>query len=140
MGMGAAITCGLKSVPASCVCPTANASALTQAYYPPQAACTEFYVPVTFESENVVFNVPKWEDNFALVDLLAVLTTRPSANLPSIIAGTKKEKVTRQIAASFCTPKTPNGKEKTVILATHGIGLARNHWYVVASTKINSII
>lgn len=127
-GMGAAIAFGLESVPGSCVCPTANASALTQAYYPPQAVCTEFFVPVTFESDNVVFNFPKWDDDFALEDFLAVATTRASANLGSIAAGTKKETVTRQIAASFCTPKSPNGKEKTVILATHGIGQARSHW------------
>ena len=128
MGMGAMIACGFESVPGSCVCPTGNASALTQAYYPPQANCAEFYVPVTFESENIVFDFPVWADDFALQDFLAIATTRASAMLPSIVTGTKKEKVTRQIAASFCTPKNPSGKEKTVILATHGIGQARNHW------------
>ena len=131
--MGAMIACGLESAPGSCVCPTANASALTQAYYPPQAACAEFYVPVTFESEDVVFNFPKWADDFALQDFLAIATTRPSANLGSIVLGTKKARVTRSIAASFCTPKAPNAKEKTVILATHGIGQARNHWYVLSA-------
>lgn len=128
MGMGAMIACGFESAPGSCVCPTGNASALTQAYYPPQANCAEFYVPVTFESENIVFDFPVWSDDFALQDFLAIATTRATAMLPSIVTGTKKEKVTRQIAASFCTPKNPSGKEKTVILATHGIGQARNHW------------
>lgn len=89
-GMGAAIACGLESVPGSCVCPTANSSALTQAYYPPQAVCTEFFVPVTFEFENVVFNFPKWDDDFALEDFLAVATTR--ASQPRQHCGRHKER------------------------------------------------
>ncbi|KIX09869.1 uncharacterized protein Z518_00950 [Rhinocladiella mackenziei CBS 650.93] len=128
IGMGAAIACGLESVPGSCICPAANASALQQSYYPNTANCAEFMIPVTFESENPVFAFPKWDDDYALEDFLAVATTRPSAMLGSLVTGTKTEKFTRQIAASFCTPKNPDGKEKNVILATHGIGQARSHW------------
>ena len=127
--MGAAIACGLESVPGSCICPAGNASALQQAYYPPTANCAEFMIPVTFESQNTVFAFPKWDDDYSLEDFLAVATTRPSAMLGSLVTGAKTEKFTRQIAASFCTPKNPNGKEKNVILATHGIGQARSHWY-----------
>jgi hypothetical protein len=126
--LGAMIACGFEAAPGSCICPTANASALQQSYYPPAANCAEFTIPVTFEAENTIFAFPKWDDEYALEDFLALATTRASANFPSIAAGTKTEKVTRQIAASFCTPKHPNGKEKTVILATHGIGQARSHW------------
>ena len=126
--LGAMIACGFESAPASCICPTANASALQQSYYPPTANCNEFTIPVTFEADNIIFNFPKWDDDYALEDFLALATTRASANFPSIAAGTKSEKVTRQIAASFCTPKHTNGNEKTVILATHGIGQARSHW------------
>jgi pimeloyl-ACP methyl ester carboxylesterase len=40
----------------------------------------------------------------------------------------KQYKGDYEIAASFCTPKKASGKEKTVILATHGIGPGRSHW------------
>lgn len=115
------------------MCLSANTSALQQAYYPPAAYCAEFMIPVAFEAETTVFAFPKWDDDYALEDFLAVATTRPSAMLDSLITGTKTETATRQIAASFCTPKHKNGKEKTVILATHGIGQARSHWYATYS-------
>ncbi|KAH8656684.1 Alpha/Beta hydrolase protein [Tricladium varicosporioides] len=47
---------------------------------------------------------------------------------PTVLEGPKTENATYKIAASFCTPKVKTGKEKTVILATHGIGPARSHW------------
>ncbi len=87
--VGAMIACGLESAPASCVCPTANTSALQQSYYPPTANCAEFTTPVTFEAENIVFDFPKWDDDYALEDFLSLATTRASANFPSVAAGTK---------------------------------------------------
>ena len=101
---------------------------LTQPYYPPGAECAEYRIPVTITSENVVFKFPKWENNFQLQDFLTAATTRASANYPSIVDGTKNETATYTIAASFCTPEKKNGKETTVVLATHGIGQARSHW------------
>ncbi len=101
-------------------------STLTQPYYPPNADCMEFQIPVTITSENKVFNFPNWTDNYALQDFLTEVTTRPSANLPSPIVGTKNETATYTLAASFCMPKTAG--KKTIILATHGIGKARTHW------------
>src|ERR1700761_6946600 len=111
ISLGAVIACGLECLPASCMCPTANASAVQQSYYPPGANCVEFEIPVTFTAENTVFAFPEWENDYALEDFLAVATTRASANFPSIAAGTKSETVARRIAASFCTPKQTNGKE-----------------------------
>ncbi len=96
-------------------------------YYPPNAECVEYQIPVTVTSNNHVFNITQWQDDFALQDFLTTITTRPSAGFPGFIAGENEETETFNIAASFCTPKdTP--ENKTVILATHGIGLARAHW------------
>ncbi|KAH7386902.1 Alpha/Beta hydrolase protein [Phaeosphaeria sp. MPI-PUGE-AT-0046c] len=106
---------------------TALATApLTQPYYPPSANCLEFKVPVTITSENLVFNIPEWEDDYALQDFLTLVTTRDGADIPSPVVGTKNETATYNIAASFCTPKEYS--RKTVILATHGIGQPRTHW------------
>ena len=99
-----------------------------QCYYPPDAVCTEYMIPITITSEDNVFNFTTWNDDYALAQFLATATTRAGAGFPGVVAGTKN--VTRDvtIAASFCTPSSPNGKEKDVILATHGIGPGREHW------------
>lgn len=112
--------------PLNCTSNAPAAVALTQSYYPPTADCMEFKVSVTITSENNIFNLPRWSDDFALQDFLNLATTRPDANIPSPIVGKQNETATHMIAASFCTPKTPG--KKTIILATHGIGQARTHW------------
>jgi hypothetical protein len=109
-------------------CPTSNAAPLTQSYYPPTADCKEYTIPVTISSENAIFNFSRWDDDYALEDFLSAVTTRAGAGYPGIVSSTVTENATYEIAASFCTPKKPYGKEKTVILATHGIGQARTHW------------
>ncbi|KAF5231478.1 hypothetical protein FANTH_13390 [Fusarium anthophilum] len=103
-----------------------SAVGLTQPYYPPNAKCWEYQVPVTITSENLVFNFPHWKDDYALQDFLTAATTRQSAGYPSPIVGTQNETATYTLAASFCTPK--HSGRKTIILATHGIGQARTHW------------
>ncbi|KLP08820.1 uncharacterized protein LW94_2813 [Fusarium fujikuroi] len=103
-----------------------STSQLTQSYYPPNADCWEYKVPVTITSENAVFDFPDWEDDYALQDFLTAATTRDSAGYPSPIVGTKNETATYNLAASFCTPK--HAGKKAIILATHGIGQARTHW------------
>ncbi|KAF5688791.1 alpha beta-hydrolase [Fusarium circinatum] len=103
-----------------------SAVRLTQPYYPPNANCWEYQVPVTITSENLVFNFPDWKDDYALQDFLTAATTRQSAGYPSPIVGTQNETTTYTLAASFCIPK--HSGRKTIILATHGIGQARTHW------------
>ena len=101
---------------------------LQQSYYPRDADCQDYWIPVEIQSDNYGFNATRWQTDYDLEDFLSIATTRAGANYPSPLDGPKSENATFQIAASFCTPKTKNGKEKTVILATHGIGPARAHW------------
>ncbi|KAH6961971.1 Alpha/Beta hydrolase protein [Ilyonectria sp. MPI-CAGE-AT-0026] len=108
-------------------CNSGSCVALTQPYYPPEADCWEYKVPVTVTSENLVFDFPDWKDDYALQDFLTAVTTRASAGYPSPVIGTKNETASYTLAASFCTPKSKD-KKKTVILATHGIGQPRSHW------------
>ena len=134
LSMGLAVLCSLKtSMTAACYQDPNNTffgyySTLQQSYYPPAADCVDYMIPVETEAEVFSFNGTKWENDYDLEDFLSAVTTRPSANFPGVLEGPKKEKATYQIAASFCSPKKKNGKEKTVILATHGIGPARAHW------------
>lgn len=100
---------------------------LFQPYYPSNADCWEYKIPVTVTSENLVFEFPEWTDDLSLQDFLTAATIRASANYPSVITGTKNETDTYTIAASFCTPRRRDRK-RTILLATHGIGQARTHW------------
>lgn len=106
-----------------------NSKPLTQPYYPPTADCVEYTVPVPIETDVFPLNFTKWSTDDELTNFLALATTRSSAGYPPVFdAKPVREQATYQIAASFCTPKVKNGKEKTVILATHGIGPGRQHW------------
>ena len=127
LSLNAIVLCGLQPNVVSCMCVSGNTSALSQPYYPPAANCVEYTIPVSITSNNSIFDFPEWDDDYALEDFLAIATTRSTADFPSIITGQQVEEATYNIAASFCTPKVTNGKESTVILATHGIGLAREH-------------
>ncbi|KAH7303809.1 Alpha/Beta hydrolase protein [Stachybotrys elegans] len=97
-------------------------------YYPPAANCQEFNIPVDVAPEVIQFNLPRWGNDYELVDFLALATTRQTPDSPSIVGETVTMPATYLIAASFCTPKKATEKAKTVILATHGIGQARSHW------------
>lgn len=114
-------------------CPTAPSGQVPsgyaqQSYYPPAANCVEFLLPVSISPTISQFNAPKWEDDFQLVDFLAVATTRMTPETQSPFGDTITLNATFQIAASFCSPKEVTDRAKTVILATHGIGQARSHW------------
>ncbi|KAH7324682.1 Alpha/Beta hydrolase protein [Stachybotrys elegans] len=101
---------------------------LVAVYYPPGAQCREFMIPVEVSSEVVQFNFPQWGNDFELVDFLAIATTRQTPETPSPIGDSAVQTNTFRIAASFCSPREPTEKSKTVIVATHGIGQARSHW------------
>ena len=99
-----------------------------QAYYPANAICSEYMIPITITSTDNVFNFTHWDNDYALQEFLALATTRVGAGYPGVVEGTKNVTRDVEIAASFCTPSSPNGKETNVILATHGIGPGREHW------------
>lgn len=102
---------------------------LTQTYYPLNADCYDYMIPVDIEWDKLKFKATKWEGNDGLQDFLAVATTRePGPNYPSALGSSTRVNGTYQIAASFCSPKHVSKKARTVILATHGIAPARNHW------------
>lgn len=99
-----------------------------QCYYPPNAVCSEYTIPLTITSEETVFNFTEWDNNYALQEFLALATTRVGVEYPGIVEGTRNVTRDVEIAASFCAPRVKSGKEGKVILATHGIGPGREHW------------
>ncbi|MCJ1428196.1 hypothetical protein MMC29_006104 [Sticta canariensis] len=102
---------------------------LAQTYYPPNADCRDYLIPVDVEWDKLDFNATKWQNDDELQDFVSVVTTRePGPNYPSPLGPSTEINATYQIAATFCSPKQISEKAKTVIVATHGIAAARNHW------------
>lgn len=102
---------------------------LALTYYPPKADCRDYLIPVNIEWEKLEFNATKFQNNDELQDFLSLVTTRePGPNYPSPLGLSTEINGTFQIAATFCSPKQASEKAKTVIVATHGIAAARNHW------------
>ena len=87
-------------------------------------------IPISISSTNTLFNFTHWSNDYGLEQFLADATTCLGADYPSIVGGEKRVDADYQIAASFCTPKSTSGsgKEKEVILATHGIAAGHEHW------------
>nr|OQO16165.1 hypothetical protein B0A51_16294 [Rachicladosporium sp. CCFEE 5018] len=74
--------------------------ALTQPYYPANAHCVEYTVPISVSYDRVNFNFSQWLDNYALEQTLADFTTRPTAGFPGIVNGTVHETASYTVAAS----------------------------------------
>ncbi|KAK5701511.1 hypothetical protein LTR97_004326 [Elasticomyces elasticus] len=97
-------------------------------FYPPNADCSDYSIPVSVVYSIVDFNFTHWEDNYQLEQFLVAASTRAIPGTPGIVNGLTQQNASYNIAASFCTPKVKSGKEGTVILATHGIGPAREQF------------
>lgn len=108
--------------------PTGATNTLKQSYYPPGANCQDYLIPIEISYQSLPFNATQWENDYELTSFLVDATTRSGAGYPAPLGLPQTVAGHHKIAASFCTPKKTNGKEKTVILATHGIGPGRDHW------------
>lgn len=91
-----------------------------------EATCIPYLIPVTVTSENYVFNLTEFKNNLDVASLSATVaggdTFRP-------VAGLKNETASYTISATFCSPKKPaGGREKTVLLATHGLVYDGQYW------------
>lgn len=93
------------------------------AYVPKGANCRDYTIPVTVTSENRPWIGPRWKDNYELVDFASTSSARPEAGFPSPVGKPVNQTGSYNIAATFCTPKTPGQHSKTVLLAIHGLGL-----------------
>lgn len=107
---------------------TSSYMTLQQPYYPPNADCQDFMVPVDIIYDNYVFNASRWEDDYDLTNFLTLATTRAGARYPVPLTGPQATGGVHNIAATFCTPKKQTDRANNVIIATHGIGPARAHW------------
>ncbi|RMZ86041.1 hypothetical protein DV737_g305, partial [Chaetothyriales sp. CBS 132003] len=124
LGFAVTVHCDSSKVPQ----PGTYYKTLEQTYYPPSAKCNDYMVPVRTDYDEQQFTATPWQNDFDLTSFLVEASTRAGAGYPSPFGAPKHINATFEIAATFCTPLHKTGNEKTVILATHGIGPARAHW------------
>lgn len=97
--------------------------------HPPNGVCTEYSIKVTATSTGYIWGIPRFKDNYDVVEFLTEIARKDSAEVFHPLSGVKNVTDTYEVAATFCTPKkTKGGKEKTVLLATHGLGYDRRYW------------
>lgn len=93
--------------------------------HPPNGLCTDYSVKQDLTTENYVYSFPPFASNFDVASFLFNLSRKDYATAFHPLAGTVNVTKEYQVEGTFCTPKSKNGKENTVLLATHGVAFDR---------------
>jgi hypothetical protein len=89
--------------------------------------CYDYEIPVTTQTQASIFGVPKFSDNYDVAGFIANLISRNAGTPFNPFSGKRNVTGNYTISATFCSPKTFNGHEKTVLLATSGLGYDRRY-------------
>jgi DsbC/DsbD-like thiol-disulfide interchange protein len=108
----------------------------TTVHQTPKKACTDYTVPLTVTSTNLVFGLPKFKDNYDATDFFVTLTQRTAADNFHPFKGIKNETATYKLSGTFCTPKNGGDRKATVLIATHGLNFGRGSVQAMASDKL----
>lgn len=92
------------------------------------AHCIDYTVPLTVTSQNFVFNITKFEDDFDAIDLVTEYSRKPTNIAFNPVGGIENVTAAYSISGTFCSPTVPVGREKTILLATHGLHYDRRYW------------
>ncbi|KAF2831172.1 alpha/beta-hydrolase [Ophiobolus disseminans] len=94
------------------------------------AQCVPYTIPISITSQNLVFNFTQFKNDLDVAYIITEITRKDSNVTFHPVSGIKNVTTTYSISGTFCSPKKPsgNGREKTVLLATHGIGYDGRYW------------
>jgi hypothetical protein len=94
------------------------------------AQCTPYTIPLNVTSQNIVFNITKFRNDLDLIDVATNIERKDSNVTFNPVGGVENVTAQYSISGTFCTPKNAsgNGREKTVLLATQGIGYDGRYW------------
>ena len=113
--------CGIPAI----LCLYVLAVRATQ-YYPPGAVCEEYTIPVAINTQAYTYNGTEWHDNYELADFVTVQVGRIAKSPHELYSGPHGFQASYEIGATFCKPANITlGKEKIVLLATHGLWFER---------------
>ncbi|KAI9688211.1 MAG: hypothetical protein M1822_001717 [Bathelium mastoideum] len=89
--------------------------------------CQGYTIPLSVSSTGVNYSLPPFESNFDVVSLTVNVSSRDSATF-NPFSGPLALSGNYTIAAELCTPTVKTGKEKTLLLTSHGLGYYHNYW------------
>ncbi|EEA21881.1 hypothetical protein TMatcc_008695 [Talaromyces marneffei ATCC 18224] len=92
--------------------------------------CQNYKIPLTVTSENFVYDMPYFADNYDVVDWISNFGSRTASVDYHPFSNTKQNQTASYtISATFCTPKDPEAAYKdTVLFATHGLNFDNRYW------------
>jgi hypothetical protein len=108
--------------------------------HPTNGLCKDYSITQEVKAPVPVFAHPPFASNLDIAELL-INSTRISTDgfTPSPVSGF--ENVTRSytISGTFCSPRKPkDGKETTVLVATHGVMYDRRYGQLLHTTRLNA--
>lgn len=100
--------------------------------HPSNGICTDYTVTNTITSQNQIYTYPKFRNNYdvaaSLFNISQGFRQTPEAGSIGFNPFSQAENVTAtyKLSATFCRPKVEkSGKEKTILVMTHGLGYDR---------------
>lgn len=90
--------------------------------------CYDYDIPVKTEAEILNWSALEFSDNYEVAQAIVSSIGRTPV---SPFKGTRNITGNYTIGATFCSPKTFNGHEKTVILASPGLGYDRRYCLLI---------
>jgi hypothetical protein len=85
--------------------------------------CQNYKIPLTVTSENFVYDLPHFADNYDVVDWVSNFGSRTaSVGYQPFSSTSQNQTASYTISATFCAPEDPKAAYKdTVLFATHGL-------------------
>ncbi|KAF2118209.1 Alpha/Beta hydrolase protein [Lophiotrema nucula] len=97
--------------------------------HPSNGNCEDYTVKESITSPNLHWAYPIFKDNYDVAGFLFNMTRKDRATTFVPFDGIQNVTDTYEVSGTFCSPKTlRGGKEKTVLVATHGLGYDRRYW------------
>ena len=96
--------------------------------HPSNGKCVDYNVSSTITYPAFTYVYPKFQDDHDVDAFLFNMTTKDATLFNSfqpLDPVSQNKTSTFIISATFCSPKNQNGKENTVLVATHGAGYDR---------------
>ncbi|KUJ13436.1 uncharacterized protein LY89DRAFT_737415 [Mollisia scopiformis] len=107
-----------------------NPSSSTGSLVTTAGDCYDYNIPVTTKINAVNWLLPELSDNFAVAGFFADLIARDSSTAFHPVSAPQNTTsfANFSISATFCSPKINSGHDKTVLLASHGLGFDSRYW------------
>jgi hypothetical protein len=115
----------------SSIIPSSRATSIpVERPYSLAAQCKTYNIPLSITSQNYIFGFPKFKNDFDLIDIVTDITRKDSNVTFNPVVGIENVTAAYTISGTFCSPKAPsqNGREKTILMATHGIAYDGRYW------------